>query len=233
MNAFQHISGEVACYINCIYTSPLAWVILALVAGAILLFITYLFISNPLNRIRTVVAGQVLIISAVWLSFTTMICNSMFSIDIYIIYTLTTLGIMYVIPKVYDRLLVKRLRASPLSDLIDWGQDFVESLVTGSKVYYFDSAIPRAFASRRSIFISVGLLEILDDVELKAVLAHESWHLMHSNKTHWLKQLSIMTFMPFAQSDLEQMADLYASGITGQDALDSARLKIFPEFNPL
>jgi Zn-dependent protease with chaperone function len=231
MNALQHISGEIGCYVNCVITSPIAWIIFLLAAGAIVLFLTYLFISMPANRIKIFAAGQVLIISAVWLSFTTMVCNSMVSIKIYAIYTVTMLIMMFFITKYYDKFLVQRLNASPISGLLDCAQNFVDRLGAGANVFFYDSAIPRAFASGRSIFLSIGLLELLSEEELKAVLAHESWHLMHNNKTHWLKQLSMMTFMPTIQSDLERMADQYASSMVGHDALNSARSKLFPDFN--
>ncbi|MDF1556680.1 MAG: M48 family metalloprotease [ANME-2 cluster archaeon] len=190
-----------------------------------------MFVSNPDHRITIFASGQVLIISAVWLSFTTMTCNSMFFIDIYLIYTLLTLGIMIFLPRVFDGYLVRHLNAAPITELIGWTQQFVNNLVKGTRVFYFDSAIPKAFAAGRSIFVSVGLLELLNDDELRAVLAHESWHIMHNKKTHWLKQLSLMTFTTtgIMKPELEQMADRYAASITGRGALDSARLKLFPE----
>lgn len=231
MTIYQHISGEIDCYINCVQNSPLAGVILLLTVGAIFLYITHLFLPSPGYRTLTFASGQFLIITAVWLSFTTMVCNSMFSINIYIFYTVFTLGIMFIIRRVFDRFLARKLKASPLKELVGWGQDFVDKLVNDAKVFYYDSAIPQAFACRRSIFLSIGLLELLSDEELKAVLAHESWHIIHNSKTHWLKQLSIMTFLPIARSDIEVMADRFAANIAGQEALHSARNKIFPGFN--
>jgi len=68
---------------------------------------------------------------------------------------------------------------------------------------------------------------MLSERELKAILAHEAWHLKHMNKTHWLKQLSIITFLPFIRSEFEFMADQYALNIIGKDALESARSKLF------
>lgn len=225
----QHISGEFDCYITCIQSSPYRWAILSLIALAVFLFIAYLFISKPENRIRIFATGQVLIISSVWLSFSTMTCNSMFSINVYLLYTLLTLGVMFMLPRMFDRYLIGRLNALPISGLMDWTQHFVDQLVTNTRVFYFDSAVPRAFAAGKSIFISVGMLELLNSDELKAVLAHESWHIMHNHKTHWLKQLSLMTFTRIntVQPEIEQMADNFASNIVGPQALRSARSKIF------
>ena len=231
MNAIQHISGEIDCYITCIQSSSIAWIILSLLALAIFLFIAYMFISKPEHRIKIFASGQVLIIAAVWLSFSTMTCSSMFIINIYLLYTLLTLGVMFLLPKVFDRFLVRRLNAVHITEILEWGQHFVDKLVMDVRVFYFDSAVPRAFATGRAIFISIGMLELLNDEELKGVLAHESWHIMHNSKTHWLKQLSLMTFTTtnVVKPEIEQMADRYASNIVGQQVLDSARSKIFPE----
>lgn len=225
----HHISSEASCYFNCVFSSPMAYVILFVLAAAVLLFILYLTISEPGNRIKFFAGGQILVIAAVWLSFTTMECYPMFSINIYMIYTFMTLSLMFLIPGFFHRLLVKRLNASPIMNIMGWAQKFVDDLVTGARVYYFDSAIPRAFACGRSIFVSIGLLEILTDEEIKAVLAHESWHLMHNNKTNWLKQLSMITFLPIVRTDIEQLADIYASELMGKNTLDSARSKLFCE----
>ncbi|MCL7475829.1 MAG: M48 family metalloprotease [ANME-2 cluster archaeon] len=136
---------------------------------------------------------------------------------------------MFMLPRMFDRFLIRRLNALPINQLLDWAQHFVDELETDARVFYFDSAVPRAFAAGKSIFISVGMLELLSGDELKAVLAHESWHIMHNHKTHWLKQLSLMTFTRTnaMQPEIEQMADNFASNIVGPQALISARSKIF------
>lgn len=229
MSSIQYITGEFDCYITCIQASQFTWVILSLIAIAIFLFIAYLFISKPENRVKIFATGQVLIISSIWLSFSTMTCNSMISMNIYLLYTLLTLCVMFLLPRIYDRYLIRRLNALPISGLMGWTQQFVDELVSNTRVFYYDSAVPKAFSAGKSIFISVGMLELLNGDELKAVLAHESWHIMHNYKTHWLKQLSLMTFTGtnVVQPEIEQMADNYASNIVGPQALISARSKIF------
>jgi heat shock protein HtpX len=110
---------------------------------------------------------------------------------------------------------------------MDWPQDFVNTLIEGAKVYYYDSAIPRAFASGKVIFVSMGMLEMMDEIELKAILAHEIWHLRHNSKTPILKQLSLMTFTKNrSEHELELLADLFAGEIAGKDSVESARAKL-------
>ncbi len=227
MNLHQHISGEIGCYFDCVATSSISWIVILLATCALLMFITYLIILNPDYRIKIFTFGQFLIVMTIWLSIATMKCDSMFIINVYAIYTLITLTIMLSIPRIYDKILIKRWKASIITDVLVWPQEFVDQLLGEAKVYYYDSAVPRAFSSGRSIFLSVGLLEMLSERELKAVLAHEAWHLKHMNKTHWLKQLSIITFLPFIRSEFEFMADQYALNIIGKDALESARSKLF------
>ncbi|HOA70199.1 MAG TPA: M48 family metalloprotease [Methanosarcina thermophila] len=38
---------------------------------------------------------------------------------------------------------------------------------------YYESAVSKAFASGKFIFLSLGMLELMDDKKLRAVLAHE------------------------------------------------------------
>jgi hypothetical protein len=83
---------------------------------------------------------------------------------------------MLSIPRIYDKILIKRWKASIITEVLVWPQEFVDQLLGEAKVYYYDSAVPRAFSSGRSIFLSVGGLK--------------------ENKTYSLKQLSIITFLP-------------------------------------
>ncbi len=84
-------------------------------------------------------------------------------------------------------------------------------------IYYYDSAVPGAFASGRAIFLSVDLLEAMNDTELKAVLAHEMWHLRHNSKTSILGHLSMVTLtFNCSRAELEKLAEAFASQIVGR-----------------
>ncbi len=151
----------------------------------------------------------------------------MLTIEVYLAYVLISTGVMLFLPGSYYKILIRRYNARPISEIVNWADDFVNTLANNSQVYYFDSAIPKAFASGKAIFVSVGMLEIFDQQELKAVLAHEAWHLRHNNKTPILRQLSLMTFTKYRpEQELELMADRFAEEIVGKGPLESARAKL-------
>jgi heat shock protein HtpX len=151
----------------------------------------------------------------------------MLTIEIYIAYVILSTLVVILLPKVYYRILIKRYKAKPLTDIIDWPQAFVNTLTEEAKVYYYDSAILRAFISGKIIFLSMGMLELMDDLELKAILAHEVWHLRHNNEMPVLRQLSLMTFTKNRSKDeLEILADTFAGEIVDMSAVESARAKL-------
>jgi len=121
--------------------------------------------------------------------------------------------------------MIRRLEAKPAGSILKWTQEYVDKL-TSARVYYFDSAVPKAFAAGRSIFISIGLLETLDDDELKAVLAHEAWHIRHNSGMPFLSRLALMAFSSTSDTELEEQADHFAAKIVGSAALFSARNKV-------
>jgi hypothetical protein len=73
----------------------------------------------------------------------------------------------------------------------------------------------------------MGMLELMDDLELKAILAHEVWHLRHNNNTPVLRQLSLMIFTKNRSEDeLELLADTFAEEIISEKAVKPARAKL-------
>ena len=69
--------------------------------------------------------------------------------------------------------------------------------------------------------------EIMDKAELKAILAHEVWHLRHNTRTPILRHLSMITFTRnCSESELENMADIFAADVVSRRAVESARAKM-------
>jgi len=217
------VMAELQCYGQCLRSwAPL--VALFVVISIALISIS-LIISNPRKRLRVFIFAQLSGILAIALTYYIMECSEMLSLYLYSAYlTVSTLMIFGAL-RYYDRIMIRKLGAKPAGSILDWTQEFVDML-TSAKLYYFDSAIPRAFASGRSIFISIGLLEMLDDDELKAVLAHEAWHIRHNSGMPFMKQLALMAFSSSADPELEFMADCFAAQIAGIKALSSARDKV-------
>jgi len=221
------IADEIICYAECVNNSDLLPLITFLIVVSLFLFAFYLKTKTPIHRVISFASAQLSMVGAIAATFSTMECSRMLTIEVYLAYVLISTGVMLFLPGSYYKILIRRYNARPISEIVDWADDFVNTLANNSQVYYFDSAIPKAFASGKAIFVSVGMLEIFDQQELKAVLAHEAWHLRHNNKTPILRQLSLMTFTKYRpEQELELMADRFAEEIVGKEPLESARAKL-------
>jgi heat shock protein HtpX len=221
------ITQEIDCYITCITGSGLLPLIGIQAFLALLLFTFYLKARKPVLRIASFIAAQLFMVSVIGTIVSAMQCSQMLTIEIYTTYVIFSTVIIMLLPRVYYKILIRRYGAQPITDILDWTQAFVTNLTEGAKVYYYDSAVPGAFASGKSIFLSLGMLELMDDSELKAVLAHEVWHIRHNNKTPLLRQLSLMTFTKNHSGDeLEVLADAFAGKIVSETAVKSARAKL-------
>lgn len=221
------ILEEVECYITCITDSKYLPLILFLLLSALLLFTFYLYAKSPYVRIASLAIGQLFIISSIAAIVTAMQCSSMLTIEIYTIYVIISTALIFLLPKVYYKILIKRYNARPIADVLDWPEPFVCEILKDAKVYYYDSAVPRAFASGKIIFLSMGLLELMNDQELKAILAHEVWHLRQNTKTPLLRQLALITFTKnHSENDLEKLADMFAEEIVSKSAVETARAKL-------
>lgn len=95
----------------------------------------------------------------------------------------------------------------------------------GITIRVIDTQKIRAFAHRRAVYLSVGLLERLDPDEVAVVVAHEVYHVKHSpNKlVSSFAALSSLTFVPYND---EHSADQYAADIAGKDTLERALRKL-------
>jgi Zn-dependent protease with chaperone function len=218
----MNLLNEINCYGTCLKLS--APFVALFVVISIALLSASLMLRRPKQKLLTFVSAQVAVFLAIAATFYLMDCGYMLTLYLYLAYAIISTVLIFAVLRYYDRIMIMRLDAKPAGSIMKWAQEFVEGLVL-AKLYYFDSAVPRAFASGRSIFVSIGLLELLNDEELKAVLAHEAWHIYNNSRTPYLKQLAFMTFSS-SESELEYMADCFAAEIAGREALSSARSKV-------
>jgi len=184
-----------------------------------------LMLKNPKKRLLMFGFAQAGGLFAIATTFYLMDCTEMLSLYLYFAYVAISTFLIFGTLRYYDRLMIRRLEAKPAGSILKWTQEYVDMLIS-ARVYYFDSAVPKAFAAGRSIFISIGLLEILDDDELKAVLAHEAWHIRNNSRIPFLSRLAMMAFSSTSEPELEDKADNFAAEIAGSAALSSARNKI-------
>lgn len=221
----MNILGEFNCFGQCLKLSYFAPFVALFLVISIALLAASLMLRKPKQRLLTFVSAQVAVLFAIIGTFYLMKCGEMLTLYLYLAYVAVSTALIFGALRFYDRLLIKRHDAKPVGTIMEWVQEYVDRL-TSATVMYYDSAVPRAFAAGRSIFVSIGLLEILNDEELKAVLAHEAWHIRNNSRTPFLKQLAFMTFSSHNESELECMADRFAAEIAGSEALSSARDKI-------
>lgn len=229
------ISNEIGCYVTCISDSGMLPWLLASLFMALLLFVSYLNAKTPGSRISSFIAAQLCMLASIGIAVSSMHCSRMLTIEIYTAYAgLSTLAAL-LLPRVYQRVLIGRHMARPIAEIMEWPQAFANKVGNNSNlnssgtvdVYYYDSAIPRAFASGKAIFLSIGLIEIMDMDELKAILAHEVWHLRHRTGTPILRNLSMITFTRNCTgSELERLADTFAAKTVSRNAVESARAKL-------
>ncbi len=221
----MNILGEINCFGLCLKLSELAPFVALLIVISIALLAASFMIKMPKHRLLTFVSAQFAAFQAIITTFYLMKCEGMLTIYLYSGYAVISTTIIFGAFRFYDRFMIRRLNAKPIGNVIGWMQEFTDRLASAT-VYYYDSAVPRAFAAGKSIFVSLGLLELLSDDELKAVLAHEAWHIRNNGRTSYLKQLAIMTFTSPRRGELEYLADRFAAEIAGNKALSSARSKV-------
>lgn len=221
----MNIFGEINCFGICLKLSELAPLVGLLIVISIALLAASFMIRVPKHRLLTFVSAQVTAFLAIISTFYLMKCDGMLTIYLYSGYAVVSTAIIFGVLRFYDRLMIKRLKAKPIGNVIGWIQEFTGRLANAT-VYYYDSAVPKAFAAGKSVFVSLGLLELLTDDELRAVLAHEAWHIRNNGRTPYLKQLAIMTFSSPGRGEIEELADRFAQELAGSEALSSARCKL-------
>jgi len=93
------------------------------------------------------------------------------------------------------------------------------------RVRVIDTQKVRAFAYHGAAYLSVGLLEQLETNEIRAVIAHEVYHLKHSPNKFLSSILAVgsLTFVPFSD---EHLADRYAADVVGTDEFARALQKL-------
>lgn len=219
----MNILSDIHCYGQCLrsWAPIVAFIVVMSIAAIAASFM----LKDPKIRLRTFFIAQAAGLFSVSATYYLMECSDMLSMYLYSAYAVISTIFIFGTLRYYDRVVIRRLCAKPAGDILKWTQEYVDML-TSAKVYYFDSAVPKAFAAGRSIFLSIGLLEILDDDELKAVLAHEAWHIKHNSRMPFISQFALMAFSSSSEPELEQQADIFAASIAGSKALSSARTKV-------
>jgi heat shock protein HtpX len=91
----------------------------------------------------------------------------------------------------------------------------------GITISVLDTQRVRAMAFRGRVWLSVGLVELLSDDEIRAVVAHEVFHVRMS-PSKFLSLLLAITSLTFRPYSDERAADSFAARIAGVDTISSA-----------
>ena len=89
------------------------------------------------------------------------------------------------------------------------------------EIVVLDTQRVRALAYRGTVYLSMGLLERLDDDQLRAVIAHEVYHLV-TRSPRMLSSFLALTSLTFLRYSDEREADAYAARLIGEDAIVGA-----------
>ncbi len=88
-------------------------------------------------------------------------------------------------------------------------------------IVVLDAQRARAVAYKDTVYLSVGLLERLDDDQLRAVVAHEVYHL-ETRSPRMLSSFLALTSLTFLRFSDEREADAYAARMVGMEAIAGA-----------
>jgi Zn-dependent protease with chaperone function len=95
----------------------------------------------------------------------------------------------------------------------------------GCDVYLLDTQKKKAFTHRRRIFLSVGLIELLEPDEIRSVAAHELYHVRHTPNRMVANTLAVASMWLKSYRD-DAQADRFAAELYGKEELKSALEKL-------
>jgi heat shock protein HtpX len=198
------------CFYVCLAAAGIVFPIIVFTAISAGLFVAYKFERGY----KTLVGAQMMV--------TVMISTSLASMDCYmatwvwfylgaVIAGAVVIGML----RTFNR---SRLESSSLGRfdaLADLEDEFDVIIVV------LDTQRVRALAYKDTVYLSVGLLERLDDDQLRAVVAHEVYHLetRPPRMLSWFLALTSLTFLRYSD---EREADAYAAQLIGEEALAGA-----------
>ncbi|NOY11029.1 MAG: M48 family metalloprotease [Archaeoglobi archaeon] len=210
MNAFE-------CALACIRDSPLFFPSLLVFSGTLVSLGGYLLVRNSLEKLRFYWFANVLALINAPILALSMSCSMGLFIRAYLAYATVALLTLVTFPYAFKKYLKRNYGFERDEEL--------ERLAGLERVYVLNTSIPKAFTLGREVFVSAGMLDLLEEDELFAVLTHEKFHVLE-NRTPLVSRLKYLTFLPLSQDRIELMADRYAERIAGKDALERAKKKI-------
>jgi heat shock protein HtpX len=199
--------STIACFYACITTAGLLLPLVALSILSVLLFVAF----RMDNGFRPLLGAQMTMTAAISLSLASMTCYMSTWLWAYLGLLLVGSAILLALRMSAN----KRLRKDALGTfpaLADLELEF------GFPIVVLGTQRVRAVAHRGRVYLSMGLLELLDDDELRAVIAHEVYHL-RKGPSRLVGHLLALTSLTFLRFEDDLAADAYAADVVGEDAI--------------
>ncbi len=209
--------NAVECTVYCLTTSPLFLPSSFILMGFAFSSAGYVLVKNSIGKLRLYWLANILALVNAPILYFSMSCSMGLFLKIYFGYAVLAFSLLALAPFGYRYYLKKNYGFERDQEL--------EKLAGMENVFVLNSALPKAFTLGKDVFISAGMLDLLEENELKAVLMHERFHVIQ-NRTPFLNRLKYLTFLPISQNRIEIMADEYAEKTAGKEALESAKRKI-------
>jgi heat shock protein HtpX len=207
-------SYGIQCFISCLVNAGLVIPLIGLFTAVAICLVFYI-VSR---RYESLLGAQSFMSVIISVNLLSMNCNMFTWFWMYLgIILIGTIIIMFV-KNLIQRYVVQKNIGS-ISSLSDIESEF------NVHINVIDSSKIRAFVFMKKIYLSVGLLERLEKNEIRAVVAHELYHLNHSpNKI--MSTLLAITSLTFRRHSDEYSADSFAANVSGMENLINALKKL-------
>lgn len=212
---------NVECFLSCLLSSDYLFGILALGFFSFFILVGYFVSRDCLSKVKYYWLFNILLLSSTPVIYLTMSCDMAWFVEVYIAYIITATALLLSIPLLYRFYLMRKYGIERFEELEGFLRDASSS--KNSRLFILGSSLPKAFTLGRDVFLTAGIIELLNPDELRAVLAHEAFH-VRQNKYPLIRNLRILTFLPGIR--LEEYADIYAEKIAGKKALESAKERV-------
>ncbi len=198
------------CYFTCIAKSSTNYIVFGLLMGALIFGIIFLFSKRPYHMFLSQIITSLTIVEG----FRQMTCSMSQLVWLYFGLISGAMVFLGIIQIALDRRLQNL-------EIIDAHLAKGLSRELGCNIYLLDTQKIKAFTHRRRIYLSVGLVELLDPDELKAVVAHEKYHVLHTPNRFMANTFAVASLWLKSYRD-DAKADRYAAELAGPENLKSA-----------
>ncbi len=185
-----------------------------LIIGALSLGLIFLLTKKPQHMFLS----QMITTFAVIEGFMEMTCSMAAYVWIYFGIISMVMLFLGIVDVAFDR----RIRNLEIRDA-----QFLKGLSAelGCEIFLLDTQKIKAFTHRRRIYLSVGLIEILEPKEIKAVAAHELYHVKNTPNRFMANLLAVASLWLKSYRD-DTKADRFSAEIVGKEKLIAALEKL-------